>query len=80
MEHLDVNVIVVDWRRLSLKHYISAHNRMHLVGQTVAQFLDFLWTLVPNESVHVIGHSLGAHVAGIAGYYVKTGKIDRITG
>lgn len=78
--HLDVNVIVVDWRRLSLSHYRTAYKHMHLVGKTVAKFLDFLWTLVPRESVHVIGHSLGAHVAGISGHYVRSGKIHRITG
>lgn len=32
------------------------------------------------ETLHLIGHSLGAHIVGIAGKNVKSGKIPRITG
>ncbi|XP_075156812.1 vitellogenin-1-like [Haematobia irritans] len=38
---------------------------------------------LPPDRLHIIGHSLGAHIVGIAGryYYKLTGrKIDRITG
>ncbi|KAL1117636.1 hypothetical protein AAG570_003951 [Ranatra chinensis] len=32
------------------------------------------------DNVHLIGHSLGAHVAGLAGAAVKKGTVARITG
>ncbi|XP_021959115.1 pancreatic triacylglycerol lipase isoform X2 [Folsomia candida] len=55
------------------------------VGQRVAQFLDFLrvnghinWNMV-----HIVGHSLGSHIAGMAGKYATSqysSIIGRITG
>lgn len=30
--------------------------------------------------LHIIGFDLGAHIAGIAGKYVKNGQVDKITG
>ncbi|KAG8231253.1 hypothetical protein J437_LFUL005927 [Ladona fulva] len=32
------------------------------------------------QNLHVVGFSLGAHVAGVAGYHVTEGRIGRITG
>lgn len=36
-------------------------------------------THIPLQTVHLIGYSLGAHVAGYAGTFVK-GTVGRITG
>jgi hypothetical protein len=49
--------------------------------RTVGAYLGRLVSLlVPDLSmVHIIGHSLGAHVAGFAGAWTK-GNILRITG
>ncbi|XP_065365349.1 vitellogenin-1-like [Calliphora vicina] len=53
------------------------------VGQIVAQGLIKLNKKVPADNIHVIGFSLGAHIAGFAARYFEatTGeKIQRITG
>lgn len=57
-------------------------HRVREVGEIVAEFLDFVigkdnkkW-----DQLAVIGHSLGAHIAGFAGKNVKKGKIGTIIG
>ncbi|XP_047120339.1 uncharacterized protein LOC124803201 [Schistocerca piceifrons] len=65
----DHNVIMVDLRGpASNILYVPARNAVPEVGQIVAHFIDFLVQQGANAgSMEVAGHSLGAHVAGIAG-------------
>lgn len=77
------NVVGVDWGALCASPlYVSA--RMHVwgVGQRVGELLNFLVDngLGSLDRMHLIGHSLGAHVAGIAAKMVDSGKVYRITG
>jgi len=92
------NVIVLDWGKLSgstelpLSNIIStgltytaALGNVGAVGERLADFCNFLRTTrgVEFSNIHIIGHSLGAHNAGAAGYFVKqkyNGLIGRITG
>lgn len=81
-----MNVIVVDWALGSsvLNLYDVAAGNTRLVGAQVADLIDVLNRKfhVALNRFHIIGHSLGAHVAGFAGEkLVKSGKIiGRITG
>lgn len=83
-----LNVIVVDWgpgsSALNLNLYYAAAGNTRLVGAQVADMIDVLNRKfhVALRRFHIIGHSLGAHVAGFAGEkLVKGGKvIGRITG
>ena len=53
------------------------------IGRQVALALEKLIEKVPVENIHLIGHSLGAHIVGYAGRYFNeiTGQtIPRITG
>ncbi|XP_066095189.1 pancreatic lipase-related protein 3 isoform X1 [Saccopteryx bilineata] len=75
----DVNCINLDWANGS-QEYIHAVNNLRVVGAEVAYFIDVLvkqFGYSPSK-VHLIGHSLGAHLAGEAGS--RTPGLGRITG
>lgn len=80
----DHNVVVVDWGvGANTINYISARNRVNEVGPVIARFIDFLHQnafISAFNRVHAIGHSLGAHIAGIAGKRVTRGRIQVIFG
>lgn len=81
MREQDANVVVVNWISLAYKKYATAVNNCRVVGHSVARMLD--WLQGQGEfslgNVHLIGYSLGAHVAGYAGNFVN-GTVGRITG
>ncbi|CAH2002328.1 unnamed protein product [Acanthoscelides obtectus] len=79
------NVIGVDWSPHSKRNYLHSARATKKVGETVAQFI---LNALGNDSskldhVHIIGHSLGAQVAGFVGKHVQqltNGlKLGRIT-
>ncbi|KAL4097871.1 hypothetical protein QTP88_022574 [Uroleucon formosanum] len=77
------NVISVDWSHIA--ENIIYHKPALLtapVGNVIAEFLDRLvsYTGTQASDIHLIGHSLGAHVMGSCGSNFKTGIIGRITG
>ncbi|XP_063057219.1 lipoprotein lipase [Engraulis encrasicolus] len=75
------NVIVVDWLHRAQQHYPTSAAYTKLVGRDVAKFVIWLLDVMdyPWEKLHLLGYSLGAHVAGIAGLLTKS-KVHRITG
>lgn len=52
------------------------------MGKILATLLENLVNLgvVNISEIHLVGHSLGAHVAGMCGTVFSLGKIPRITG
>lgn len=77
----DLNIIVVDWNHAANVNYISASYNVAEVGHHLTMFLNFLIREgISVNDVHMIGHSLGAHVVGIAGAFVENGPIHTITG
>jgi len=81
----DVNVICVDWQPLAYHwsfaaFYPTAVENTKIVGQTSAQFLDFLLSegFTTEDLLFMHGHSLGAHVAGLTGFYMTQGKLEEI--
>uniref|UniRef100_A0A3Q4BX88 triacylglycerol lipase n=1 Tax=Mola mola TaxID=94237 RepID=A0A3Q4BX88_MOLML len=70
------NVIVVDWLPSAQNHYVVAAQNTKAVGREIAREET---TNMPLENIHLIGYSLGAHVAGFAGSHA-TNKVGRITG
>ncbi|XP_014674353.1 PREDICTED: inactive pancreatic lipase-related protein 1-like [Priapulus caudatus] len=76
----DYNVIGVDWREGASKMYSQSTANARVVGAQIAQMLDWLGqeAEISNSKVHIIGHSLGAHIAGYAGERVD--GLRRISG
>ncbi|KAL0099020.1 hypothetical protein PUN28_020221 [Cardiocondyla obscurior] len=73
----DCNIVCVDWGPGSaVPNYVRAAANTRLVGRQLAKLIRSL--NVPLERVHMIGFSLGAHVAGFAG--AELGNVSRITG
>nr|XP_030113760.2 lipoprotein lipase isoform X2 [Taeniopygia guttata] len=77
----DSNVIVVDWLVRAQEHYPVSAAYTRLVGKDVATFIDWMEEEFnyPLNKLHLLGYSLGAHAAGIAGNLTKK-KVNRITG
>ena len=76
----DVNVIAVDWRKGNGLPYMQATANTQIVGAEIAKLVNtFINTMGVNAAdVHLIGHSLGAHISGYAGSRIK--GLGRITG
>lgn len=75
------NVIVVDWGKYANGLYTSAYCNVPIVARNVADFIKRMSaeTKVPLKKLHIVGHSLGAQVAGETGRQLK-GELGRITG
>lgn len=76
---LDVNIVIVKWSRGSL-YYTAALDYVPKVGAQIAKFLDK--HLGTNEKswkdLKLVGHSLGAHIAGFTAKKVVNGKVGTI--
>lgn len=62
--------------------YTSAVGYASGIGKYLATMIDFL---VDDQhaslpKIHIIGHSMGAHIAGFAGIFLGKRKVGRITG
>ncbi|XP_065095338.1 lipase member H-like isoform X4 [Ochlerotatus camptorhynchus] len=79
----DMNVFVVDWSPLAhdTLYFRSAYATRD-VGRHVGSLIDRMVTERGTnlDSVHIIGHSLGAHTSGFAGSSINSGKASRVTG
>ncbi|XP_054152605.1 pancreatic triacylglycerol lipase-like [Oppia nitens] len=77
----DCNVFLVDWKGGNGWPYEQAVANTRVVGPVLGLFINELkitYGLKPSN-VHILGHSLGAHIAGYAGQRLN-GTIGRITG
>ena len=62
----DVNVIVIDWGGGSSGLYSQTAANTRLVGLEVSALIDYLMEYkgARLEDFHLVGHSLGSHIAG----------------
>ncbi|XP_059470193.1 phospholipase A1 member A-like [Neocloeon triangulifer] len=81
-----VNLVMLDWSAYTnIPCYPTAVINAWQAGRCTAKTLQEIaaWTGSPRQffsELHIVGFSLGAHVAGFTGSYVKPNRISRITG
>ncbi|RNA45178.1 pancreatic triacylglycerol lipase-like [Brachionus plicatilis] len=76
----NVNVIIVDWSKGSLFPYEQAVSNANVVGAEIARLINSLikQNRTSPDQFHLIGMSLGAHIAGYTGKRVS--GLGRISG
>ncbi|CAG2101124.1 unnamed protein product [Medioppia subpectinata] len=83
LSQLDVNVFCVDWSKVAADVlYFPVVPKTQVVGQMVGYFINRLIaaTGVSLNDIHLIGHSMGAHVVGFAGQSLLPNKVGQISG
>ncbi|XP_078052318.1 putative phospholipase A1 magnifin [Augochlora pura] len=76
----DVNVIVVDWGEVALNiNYFYVSGQVPHVGELVGESMVKLGDVIDLKNLHLIGHSLGAHVVGYVSQFMNV-TLNRITG
>lgn len=81
----EANVIIVDWRKAAAGSYVQAVANTRVVASFLSHQIAALVNAtnsssdVLSEKYHLIGHSLGAHIAGYTGKHFN-GSIAHITG
>ncbi|XP_067679044.1 pancreatic lipase-related protein 2-like [Haliotis asinina] len=77
----DFNVITVDWKKgAEFPNYDQAVANTRLVATQIRVVVDMLLSRgLKLQDLHLLGHSLGAHTSGYAGFLMK-GKVGRISG
>lgn len=65
----NVNLMIVDWSQASYQMYEVSRSLTSQVALRIARILDEFLTAnnVDSGLVHLIGHSLGSHIAGNVG-------------
>jgi len=80
----DYNVFAIEWGDLETwANYPQAAVRTRAVGEHSANLVKVLSDVGAFDNIHVVGHSLGAHVGGFLAKKVKAmglGTLDRLTG
>lgn len=78
---MQYNVVLVDWRGPANSAYPIAKEYAILVGKYVAKVIKYLEQNrgLNLRELNIIGHSLGAHAAGVTGNNLK-GKVAKIVG
>ncbi|XP_023954017.1 pancreatic lipase-related protein 2-like isoform X2 [Bicyclus anynana] len=83
LAHGGFNILVLDWANLAFGDYISALLNVKPVGNEAGKgLLKLLKQGLNIEGLHIVGHSMGAHVGAVIARYLKIRgyTIPRLTG
>lgn len=84
LRNVDCNVILVDWYPGNFPPYIQATGNTRLMGVMIAELIKFLIAQTQSSAdfFHVVGFSLGSHIAGYTGSRLQQNglTLGRITG
>ena len=84
LRNFDCNVILVDWYPGNFPPYIQAAGNTRLMGAMIAELIKFLISQTQSSVnlFHVVGFSLGSHIAGYTGSRLQQNglTLGRITG
>ncbi|XP_063217618.1 phospholipase A1 member A-like isoform X2 [Bacillus rossius redtenbacheri] len=76
----DANAVIVEWDRLAAGMFTKSRKDVEVVGSHLAQLADALIGAGQDPArLHIVGHSLGGHMAGIAASKVTKGTVGRVT-
>lgn len=82
LTYYDYNVIIVDWSPIANTQFYPSP--MHETKDVANYYAKFVKYLIRNgldvNKLHLIGHSLGAHISGFVGGIIGNQTIARITG
>ena len=74
------NIVLLDWSAFSKGSYFQVASHAKVIAEQAAIALHKLVSAGLNvDSLHVVGHSLGAQVAGFIGRYLDF-ELPRVTG
>lgn len=72
--------MAVDWRKIAGQKYPNVVSNVQGVGYVLAEALNEMVDQgLPRDNIHVVGHSMGAQVAGFLGRQTSF-ELRRITG
>lgn len=74
------NAIIMDWGLAAAGYYPAVVARAHILSTYLAELISKLTDELGADykRIHLIGHSMGAHISGLAGKKLN-GRIGRIT-
>lgn len=80
-QNVTINLINMDWHRSSHIGYVQSMADMRVLGAMLGILIKNLCNAfnISEKSFHLLGHSVGAHLAGYAGKYLN-GSVGQITG
>lgn len=74
------NIAILDWSDLAYDNYVNTFLRMKDIAKYTAKAIESMVEVGLNtDTIHLVGHSMGAQVAGFVGRYLRF-TVPRVTG